>query len=167
MCPRWSSDRVWQKRITRPKSQLQKQYRSHKSQKAFAFWLLCYSEWAYYVDEHPAETPEGNSPLDCSACKKARKTCCYSEPVNVAIRPPKPPLCKGGVARRSRDGGIVCFPKVLICCHDLTIPQSKIKDFCQLPLHKGAFGCSRTSAFFDVSQKEQRIIPHSSPIWAF
>ena len=23
-----------------------------------------------------------------------------------------------------------------------TIPQSKIKDFCQLPLHKGAFGCS-------------------------
>ena len=31
----------------------------------------------------------------------------------------------------------------------LTIPQSKIKDFCQLPLHKGAVGCSRTSAFID------------------
>ncbi len=27
-----------------------------------------------------------------------------------------------------------------------TIPQSKIEDFCQLPLHKGAVGCSRTSA---------------------
>ena len=33
-----------------------------------------------------------------------------------------------------------------------TIPQSKIKDFCQLPLHKGAVGCSRTSAFFDSYQ---------------
>ena len=42
-----------------------------------------------------------------------------------------------------------------------TIPQSKIEDFCQLPLHKGAVGCSRTSAFIDVSQKNWKIVPHS------
>ena len=53
-------------------------------------------------------------------------------------------------------------PKVLTCCHDLTIPQSKIKDFCQLPLHKGAVRCSRTSAFIDVSQKNLKIVPHSA-----
>ena len=36
-----------------------------------------------------------------------------------------------------------------------TIPQSKIKDFCQLPLHKGAVGCSRTSAFFNGIRKNR------------
>ena len=36
-----------------------------------------------------------------------------------------------GVARRSRDGGIVGH-------RYKTIPQSEIKDFCQPPLHKGA-----------------------------
>ena len=47
------------------------------------------------------------------------------------------------------------------CERNLTIPQSKIEDFCQLPLHKGAFGCSRTSAFIDVSQKNRETVPHS------
>ena len=39
----------------------------------------------------------------------------------------------------------------------LTIPQSKIKDFCQLPLHKGAIGCSRTSTFIGDSQKNRKL----------
>ena len=64
-------------------------------------------------------------------------------------------------SRLCRDGGIVRSSKVFIDCCNLTIPQSKIKDFCQLPLHKGAFGCSRTSAFIDVSQKNRKIVPHS------
>ena len=51
-----------------------------------------------------------------------------------------PPFTQDGVARLCRDGGIVRSSKVFLNCHDLTIPQSKIKDFCQLPLHKGALG---------------------------
>ena len=52
-----------------------------------------------------------------------------------------PPFTQEGVARLCRDGGgIVRSSKVFLNCHDLTIPQSKIKDFCQLPLHKGAVG---------------------------
>ena len=45
----------------------------------------------------------------------------------------------------------------------LTIPQSWpcVRRPCQLPLHKGASGCSRTSAFIDISQKNLRIVPHS------
>ena len=44
-----------------------------------------------------------------------------------------------------------------------TIPQSRacVRRASQLPLHKGAFGCSRTSAFIDVSQKNRKIVPHS------
>ena len=66
------------------------------------------------------------------------------------------------VSRKAMTEGIrtSLFPDTP-CERNLTIPQSKIKDFCQLPLHKGASGCSRTSAFIDVSQKNKRIVPHS------
>ena len=37
---------------------------------------------------------------------------------------------------RRQDGGIVIHRYT-------TTPQSKIKDFCQLPLHRGAFGCKQ------------------------
>ena len=49
------------------------------------------------------------------------------------------------VSRKAMTEGIriSLFPSTL-CERNLTIPQSKIKDFCQLPLHKGASGCSRT-----------------------
>ena len=54
------------------------------------------------------------------------------------------------VPRKAMTEGIrtAVFPGILNS-RNFTIPQSKIKDFCQLPLHKGAAGCSRTSAFFD------------------
>ena len=47
---------------------------------------------------------------------------------------------RGGWHGFAVTGGIVRSSKVFLNCHDLTIPQSKIKDFCQLPLHKGALG---------------------------
>ena len=58
------------------------------------------------------------------------------------------------VSRKAMTEGIrtSLFPGTPCECN-LTIPQSKIKDFCQLPLHKGAVGCSRTSAFFDSYRK--------------
>ena len=63
------------------------------------------------------------------------------------------------VSRKAMTEGIrtFLFPGTP-CERNLTIPQSKIRDFCQLPLHKGAVGCSRTSAFFNGSRKN-RIIP--------
>ena len=66
------------------------------------------------------------------------------------------------VSRKAMTEGIrtPSTPGTLDRC-SFTIPQSKIRDFCQLPLHKGAVGCSRTSAFVDVSQKKKRIVPHS------
>ena len=66
------------------------------------------------------------------------------------------------VSRKAMTEGIrtFLFPGTP-CERNLTIPQSKIEDFCQLPLHKGAVGCSRTSAFFDVSQKTRKTVPHS------
>ena len=66
------------------------------------------------------------------------------------------------VSRKAMTEGIrtPLFPGAP-CERNLTIPQSKIKDFCQLPLHKGAVGCSRTSAFIGVSQKNRKIVPHS------
>ena len=81
----------------------------------------------------------------------------YCRPVRIPIEV----VTSVKVARRSRDGGIVRSSKVFLNCHDLTIPQSKIEDFCQLPLHKGAVGCSRTGAFIGVSQKNRKIVPHS------
>ena len=52
-----------------------------------------------------------------------------------------PPFTQeGGWHGFAVTGGIVHSSKVFLNCHDLTIPQSKIKDFCQLPLHKGAGG---------------------------
>ena len=55
------------------------------------------------------------------------------------------------VSRKAMTEGIriSLFPGTP-CERNLTIPQSKIKDFCQLPLHKGAFGCFRTSAFAET-----------------
>ena len=52
------------------------------------------------------------------------------------------------VPRKAMTEGIrtFIFPGSL-SSRAFAIPQSKIKDFCQLPLHKGASGCSRTSAF--------------------
>ena len=45
----------------------------------------------------------------------------------------KAPLCKGGwIFAKQKDWGIVKS-------RQLTIPPSKIKDFCHLPLHKGGF----------------------------
>ncbi len=57
------------------------------------------------------------------------------------------------VPRKAMTEGIrtAVFPGILNS-RNFTIPQSKIKDFCQLPLHKGASGCSRTSALYDGSQ---------------
>ena len=46
----------------------------------------------------------------------------------------KPPLCKG----RWHDE---------VVTEGLTIPQSKIKDFCQPPLHKGAFDAADETEF--------------------
>ena len=62
------------------------------------------------------------------------------------------------VPRKAMTEGIrtVVFPGILNN-RTFTIPQSKIKDFCQLPLHKGAFGCSRTSTVFDGSLKNRGI----------
>ena len=53
------------------------------------------------------------------------------------------------VSRKAMTEGIrtPSTPGTLDRC-SFTIPQSKIRDFCQLPLHKGAVGCSRTSASF-------------------
>ena len=45
------------------------------------------------------------------------------------------------------------------CERNLTIPQSKIRDFCQLPLHKGAVGCSRTSALFRTVPAQKNRVP--------
>ena len=45
------------------------------------------------------------------------------------------------VSRKAMTEGIRTFRfPGTPCERNLTIPQSKIKDFCQLPLHKGAFG---------------------------
>ena len=54
------------------------------------------------------------------------------------------------------------FPSTYNKC-SCTIPQSRacVRRASQLPLHKGAVGCSRTSAFIDVSQKNRKIVPHS------
>ena len=67
------------------------------------------------------------------------------------------------VSRKAMTEGIrtFLFPGI-VNSRTFTIPQSKIKDFCQLPLHKGAIGCSRTSAFFVASQKNRKIVPHST-----
>ena len=83
----------------------------------------------------------------------------------MAKRKGSPWSARGAVScvpRKHETEGIriFLFPSTL-CERNLTIPQSKIKDFCQLPLHKGAVRCSRTSAFIDVSQKNNRIVPHS------
>ena len=45
------------------------------------------------------------------------------------------------VSRKAMTEGIrtAVFPGILNS-RNFTIPQSKIKDFCQLPLHKGAVG---------------------------
>ena len=45
------------------------------------------------------------------------------------------------VSRKAMTEGIrtFLFPGTP-CERNLTIPQSKIRDFCQLPLHKGAVG---------------------------
>ena len=45
------------------------------------------------------------------------------------------------VSRKAMTEGIrtFIFPGI-VNSRTFTIPQSKIKDFCQLPLHKGAFG---------------------------
>ena len=45
------------------------------------------------------------------------------------------------VSRKAMTEGIrtSIFPGI-VNSRTFTIPQSKIKDFCQLPLHKGAFG---------------------------
>jgi hypothetical protein len=45
-------------------------------------------------------------------------------------------LCKGKWHGASRDGGIVNVPVK-------AIPQAEIKDFCQPPLHKGAFAAEK------------------------
>ena len=74
---------------------------------------------------------------------------------NTSRRSAKPTLCKGGWHGAAVTGGLYGSSDAI------TIPQSKIEDFCQLPLHKGAFGCSRTSAFLDVSQKNRETVPHS------
>ena len=68
------------------------------------------------------------------------------------------------VPRKHETEGIriSLFPSTL-CERNLTIPQSKIKDFCQLPLHKGAIGCSRTSAFFGNSHNVRGIVTGGNP----
>ena len=60
------------------------------------------------------------------------------------------------VPRKAMTEGIriSLFPGTPCECN-LTIPQSKIKDFCQLPLHKGAFGCSCTSAIDESPAGEE------------
>ena len=73
-----------------------------------------------------------------------------------------PPLCKGGWHGFAVTGGLYVSPKVLTCCRDLTIPQSKIKDFCQLPLHKGAVGAPapvRLSMVLGKTGKLYHILP--------
>ena len=59
------------------------------------------------------------------------------------------------VSRKAMTEGIRTH--VYLCAFDkrsFTIPQSRacVGRASQLPLHKGAVGCSRTSAFFDSSQ---------------
>ena len=66
------------------------------------------------------------------------------------------------VSRKAMTEGIRTH--VYLCAFDkrsFTIPQSRacVGRASQLPLHKGAVGCSRTSAFFDSSQKNRRISP--------
>ena len=55
------------------------------------------------------------------------------------------------VSRKAMTEGIrtSILPGIL-SSRTFTIPQSQpsVRRLCQLPLHKGAFGCSRTSAFF-------------------
>ena len=73
-----------------------------------------------------------------------------------------PLLIKGScheVTEGIRTSGI---PRTLCECN-FTIPQSRacVRRASQLPLHKGAGGCSRTSAFIDISQKNLRNVPHS------
>ena len=49
------------------------------------------------------------------------------------------------VSRKAMTEGIrtFLFPGI-VNSRTFTIPQSKIKDFCQLPLHKGAFGARQS-----------------------
>ena len=56
---------------------------------------------------------------------------------------PKASLVQREVAARRADGGIVMYRQP-------TIPQTKIKDFCQPPLHKGAFERRMIMDFYKV-----------------
>ena len=52
----------------------------------------------------------------------------------------RPPCVKGAVTLIKRDWGIAAaVASFCVGSACVAIPQSKIKDFCQLPLHKGAF----------------------------
>ena len=73
-------------------------------------------------------------------------------------------LVQREVSAQRADGGIDGIVNNRVQCSSLclpdTIPQSKIRDFCQPPLHKGAFTqlADRTYAF-DALREEQRAMP--------
>ena len=61
----------------------------------------------------------------------------------------RPPCVKGAVTLIKRDWGIAAaVASFCVGSACVAIPQSKIKDFCQLPLHKGAVSFNDNYALF-------------------